>query len=257
MNNDACVIGYGMVGQATAKALKINHYLDINPEKSNIKFADLIRFKYLFLCLPTPVKENKKYETSHIENLISRIKLLNPNAILIIRSTVYPGFAKKMQQKFLTNSIISNPEFLSEKTAIRDTKFPPFILLGGANKRILNSVSKFILQFIKAPVILTDNTTAELSKIALNSYFSTKVIFANQIYDIAQNLGADYEKVKKVLESHPFGPNNHFTIWYNGKRGIHGNCLPKDSTAFFGVSKSPLIKKILELNKKYVDLKKE
>ena len=108
-----------------------------------------------------------------------------------------------------------------------------------------------------APVILTDNISAELAKIALNGFFSTKVIYANTIYDVARRLGANYETIKSVFERHPFGFRNHAQVYYKGKRGVHGGCLPKDTRALQYYTGSELIKTVNQLNEQIKNLKED
>jgi UDPglucose 6-dehydrogenase len=163
-----------------------------------------------------------------------------------------------LQRELQINRIVSNPEFLSEATALEDTKNPPFVLIGGLEGKFRDEVIAFYRAFVKgAPFIVTDNTTAEMAKITLNAYFATKVIFANQAYDASRRLKANYETVRQVLEAHPFGPKNHFNVWFRDKRGVHGKCLPKDSKAFVNYTNSELVKKVVELNEQYIYLKED
>lgn len=249
----ACVIGYGVVGQATAKVFGIKKHFDVQEERSNMSMSEVAACEFIFICIPTPVFPDGSYNTKDISDLINSVEELGSGATYIIRSTVFPGFAMHLQETLDMGRIISNPEFLTEATAEKDSKYPPFILLGGLPGRFLDNVKAIYEGRIKsAPVILTDNTTAELAKLSMNGYFSTKVIFANQIYDAAKKLGANYETIKKVLGSHPFGPKNHFTIWFNGKRGVHGKCLPKDTQALAHYTSLDLIDKVNELNQQYI-----
>lgn len=216
----SCVIGYGMVGKATSVFFGIKKHYDINPDKSNISLNEAKKCKFIFICLPTLVS-NTGYITKDISNTIKQIEKLGFKGIYIIRSTVYPGFATQTIRSLHTDRIISNPEFLSECTWKKDIKNPPFVLLGGSNKNYIKKIKSFYRSiFPKVKFIISDNISVELAKISMNSYFSTKVIFANQIFDYSQKIKANYEIIKKVLESHPFGPKNHFTIVYKGQRGV-------------------------------------
>lgn len=244
----ACVIGYGVVGRATSVLFGINRHFDIDPERSNISLNEVARCNLVFICLPTPIS-NKGYKTKSITETIKKLNKLGFEGIYIVRSTVYPGFASEVMSKFHTDRIISNPEFLSEDTWRSDIKNPPFVLLGGSEAKHLNLIKSLYEKALSRPnFIITDNISAELAKISTNSYFATKVIFANQMYDYSQKIGANYEDVKRVLESHPYGPKNHFTIIYKGKRGINGHCLPKDLIAMAFHSKLPLIRSVVRIN---------
>ncbi len=254
--NDACIIGYGVIGQAFAKVFGIKKYYDRNG--STITLEEASKCKFIFICLPTPVKEDGSYVTEDITEIIKQIYEFGRHSIYVIRSTVYPGYAEYLMDTIHTIRVISNPEFLSEATAEKDTKNPPFILLGGCIPRDLQEVKGFYEGRIKgSPVILTDNITAELTKIALNGYFATKVIYANQIYDVARKIGANYETLRGIFEKHPYGPRNHFNVWYRGKRGVHGHCLPKDTRALGYYTDAELIKKVDELNDKYKDINED
>lgn len=252
---DACVIGYGVVGQAHAKVFGIRKIFTRSQEESTITLADAARCKFVFICLPTPVDKDGNYFVEDIKSIIKQIESYGAGSIYVIRSTVFPGFAVGLQREMKIPRIVSNPEFLSETTAYEDTKNPPFVLIGGYEGQFVKEVQGLYAARIKAPIIVTDNTTAEFAKLAMNAYFTTKVMFANQLFDASQMVKANYSTIKKVLESHPYGPKNHFTIWYKGKRGVHGMCLPKDSKAFANYANSELLKKVVELNNLYATLK--
>ena len=255
--DNACVIGgLGIVGGATVKVFGIKNIYDL--KDSTITLDKVARLRFCFICLPTPVREDGSYITDDIEALIKQIEDYGSNCLYIIRSTVYPGFARYLMDKLQIDCVISNPEFLSQDTAERDSKNPPFVLLGGANPNYLQEIKGLYEGRIKgAPVILTDNISAELAKIALNGFFATKVIYANTIFDIARKLGANYETVKSVFERHPFGFRNHAQVYYKGKRGVHGACLSKDTRALQYYTDAQLIKTINQLNEEIKNLKDE
>lgn len=256
--DDACIVGNGVVGNATGNVFGIKKRFDIDEKKNNTTISDVAKCRFVFICIPTPVDQDGKYVTEPITIIIKQIEKYGTNCLYIIRSTVYPGFANYIINDLGIPRVISNPEFLSEATAEKDTKNPPFILLGGQNPKYLAEVKGLYEGRIKgAPVILTDNVTAELAKLSLNGFFSTKVIYANQIYDTARKLGANYEIIRRILEGHPYGSKNHFQTWFRGKRGIHGNCLPKDTRALGYYTDAELVQKVNELNDKYKDLKDE
>lgn len=251
--DNAAVVGFGMVGNATATLFGIKKHFDIDSEKSNTTLKEVAKCRFVFLCLPTPVKEQGDYDVLAITQMIKEIEGYGGGSIYIIRSTVFPGFAEGLQKELGINRIISNPEFLSENTWEKDVKYPPFVLLGGLQGVFLEEVKAIYQSRVKsAPIIVTNNTTAEMAKLVMNGYFAAKVIFANQMYDSCLDLGANYETVKQVLEKHPYGPKNHFAIWYKGKRGVNGKCLPKDSKALAYYTHSDLVKNIVSLNEKYI-----
>lgn len=228
--DNACIIGMGVVGKATANLFGITKYFSL--DESTITLEEAAKCKFVFLCLPTRIDADGNYITSDIEAIIKQMEGYGGAGIYILRSTVWPGYSQNLMNNLGINRIVSNPEFFTEKTAQRDIKNPPFILLGGIQKNFLDDVKGLYESRIKsAPVIVTDNTTAEMAKLAMNGYFITKVVYANFLYDLCQKMNANYEKVKEVLEAHPFGPKNHFTVLHQGGRGAGGRCLRKDGKA--------------------------
>lgn len=241
---DAVCIGYGYVGKATAKAFGIDKYY--TRSEGNIALDEIKKTKYIFICLPTPTISGKCF-TDDIYDFINKVK--NPTSIFIIRSTVEVGFAETIKQELGVN-VVSNPEFLSEDTWEEDAVRPKMIVLGGDGPSLEAIKGIYMGRFRYAKPLITDNTTAEMVKYAFNSWFSTKVIFSNEIFNACQELKANYETVKRALESHPWGMKGHGTIWHKGGRGAGGHCLGKDIEAFANQTDSSLFKKLVEINNK-------
>ena len=248
--DNACIIGFGVVGKATASAFGITKRYSHND--SNITLEEAAKCRYIFICLPTPTVSGACY-TKDIYDIIQQISTYPRYAdnVFIIRSTVYPGFNRFLQTSLKIGNVVNNPEFLSEATAEEDAKNPEFIVLGSDNPKYLMDVKALYEgRFKYKDIITTDSVTAELIKYSLNVFFATKVIFANEIYDFARRINANYEVIRQVLEKHPWGSKNHFRIWYKEKRGVHGRCLPKDTEAFSELSNSRLFKVLLEINER-------
>ncbi len=136
---------------------------------------------------------------------------------------------------------------------------PDLIVLGGEDSDSVNQVAALYKARFKYPdPVITDSRTAEFIKYSLNVFFILKVVFANQLYDAAMELGANYSVVKKVLESHKWGTKNHLDPFHKNYRGAAGACLPKDLAAFGNlVPNLDLFYNIEELNKKYLESNKK
>lgn len=245
---NSCILGWGTVGKATALAFGIDDYY--SRSEANITLEEVSKCKYIYVCLPTPTIDGKCF-TDDITSLIEKIEDypdLN-GRIYVIRSTVYPGFSRDVQKRFGIRRIVSNPEFLSEDTWQKDAITPDLVVVGGDDNESRDMVVGIHRSRYKyAPIIEVDSVTAELVKYSLNVFFATKVIFANEVFDYAQKVGANYSVVKSVLEKHPWGSKNHFAVFYKEKRGVHGKCLPKDTESFANITNSPLFKVLLVLN---------
>lgn len=248
---NVAIIGNGVVGNATATLFAAERRFDIDETKSNCTLEEVSRCRYVFVCLPTPVK-NGSFDTQPIFDMVKQVNDIRQGPVFIIRSTVWPGFAEHLFNEIRPEAVISNPEFLSEETWEKDTKYPPFVVIGGHDGRFREEVEALYSAVVKAPIIKTDNRTAETAKLALNAFFSTKVIFANQIYDYCQKMDVNYERVREILEKHPFGMKNHAEIFYRGVRGVRGKCLPKDLEALGALTQSPLLEIVERINSEYV-----
>lgn len=234
--DNACVLGYGVVGRATAEVFGVKKYYSRSSQ--NITLDQAKECKYIFVCLPTNV-EMGKYVTTDIEDIIQ--KVATKDNIIILRSTIYPGFSRSLYERFGVN-IVFNPEFLNEDTAVDDAKNPDLVVIGADNNDLISQVrAMYASRFPRISPIATDLNTAEFIKLGLNAFFATKVVFANQMYDYAQVVGANYEQYKQVIHQHRWGTRNHFDIFHKNGRGAGGKCLRKDLSAIAHYSQRPLL----------------
>ncbi len=251
MRDDCFIIGgKGIVGMATAKALGIPYYFDL--KESNITLEEGAKKKWCFICLPTPTDPNgrQKKAIEPIRDYINQIKQMG-NPIFVIRSTVLPGTCKALSET--TGAVVvSNPEFLSESRWEEDAIHPRIKVIGADDIAIRRGLVQ-LWQGIPCKLeITTDSTTAEMIKYVMNTFAMTKVVYANQIYDSCEKVGADYEAIHHVLHSHPWGSKEHLRVIDKGGRGAGGRCLPKDLEAFVKFSGSPLLDLVKRLNQDYL-----
>ena len=151
------------------------------------------------------------------------------------------------------HSVISNPEFLSEDTAEDDARHPDIVVVGGEQKNYIDDVVGIYQGSIKtAKIFTTDTITAEMSKYVINTFYATKTIFANQMFDLAQHVGANYETIKDIMYNRKWIGKNHLDIWHKGGRGAGGKCLKKDLDAFENYSKLKLLETVRKLNDEYL-----
>lgn len=234
------IVGYGFVGESQAFAfapvsdVKI---FDIDKAKATHTLDEVLNQDFIFVCLPTPMRQNGEQDLSYIENFFSGIGLYNTNAIFILKSTVLPNTTKQLNEKYPFN-IVFCPEFLTEKNAKLDMLTQSRIILGGYIDLTLKVQSLFETRFGNKHYILTDSTSAEVIKYMCNNFLSVKVSFVNEYYDLVQKLGADWDKVIEGFVSDPRIGNSHTqTPGHDGKRGFGGTCFPKDINAIIQFSK--------------------
>jgi UDPglucose 6-dehydrogenase len=195
----------------------------------------------IFVCVPTPT-DDSNYKT--LKDVLDRIKSAGYKNILVVKSTVLPHHLDQYD-------VVYNPEFLSRATAEQDFVKPPLVLIGGDRAQDLLEIYKKYSIVDLSNVVLTDVKTAALAKYTMNSFYALKITYMNNIFDIANSLGVDYNQVVNILSKQPWMGTHHFQVpGPDGERGFGGPCLPKDTEAFAREYPFPLLDLVLEINKK-------
>ena len=239
------IIGQGFVGKAVKESFK-NYYeiftFDKDKRKSNTDdIKKLINeCRIIFTCLPTPMNENGSCYLDIVEGVLKEINThcdeydfygLEQRTI-IIKSTVPPGTTERWNKEYKYLNIAFNPEFLTEANAIDDFKNQNKIIIGSTRK--VGSVVKSLYSkvFPKVPVIKTSATIAEMVKYFTNTFLSTKVSFANEMYQICEKLDIDYDKVVEYAKYDERIGYSHLNVpGPDGDFGFGGHCFPKDLNA--------------------------
>ena len=234
------VIGNGFVGESQAYAfspvadVKI---FDINPVKATHTLLEVLSQDFIFVALPTPMKENGEQDNSYIENFFNNVGLYNTNAIFILKSTVLPGTTKQLISKHNFN-IVFCPEFLTKKTAKLDMLTQSRIVIGGDTQHTEKVLELFKARFGQKHYILTDTTTAEFIKYMANTFLAVKVSVVNEFYRMADKLGVKWDDALEGFVSDPRIGNSHTQVpGHDGKLGFGGTCFPKDINALITMGK--------------------
>ena len=222
------IIGLGTVGETVKYWFKKEKYpLFLYDKYKKIGSSiEVNKAEVVFICVPTPYHEKGDgYDDSAV---IEALNNLSSSKIVVIKSTILPGSTKRFQKEFLQHKILFNPEFLRYKTALKDFLYPNRQIIGYTPKskrfakRILNILPKAPYQKI------IPAKEAEMVKYFGNCFLALRVIFANQIYDLCQAFGVNYDIVKEVAGYDPRIGHSHFNIFQDGYRGYSGPCLDKD-----------------------------
>lgn len=246
--NDAVIIGHGMVGKSVAHAFAIDKWID--PKGSTSSYKEAGASRYIFLCLPTPTKDGLCDTSLTREAINAVLDHSTKQNIFIIRSTVVPGTTRALIEHFGTKAIVHNPEFLSEDTWQKDVEHPDIVVLGGENNVFLDDVEAVYRgRFKGLDVIKTDSLTSEMIKYSINGFYGLKVVYANQVFDHAQKIGANYETIKRAMYKRKWIGGNHLDIFHKGGRGAGGKCLQKDLEAFTEWSQLSILKEANKVNK--------
>jgi len=253
------IIGYGMVGGALGRYFQMIRGIEpviYDPKKGHDSMEEVNKSDLIFICVPTPYDEEKGgFDLSFVEDSFSKIE---GDKTIVVKSTVLPGTTEKFQERYPQHRLAFNPEFLTEATADHDMQNPDRQIVGYTSRS--QHIAGDIMRFLPVAPFqrYMPATEAEMVKYFGNTMYSTKVVFANQIYDLCQKLGVDYDKIKDAVAADKMIGPSHLEVFHKGYRGYGGKCLPKDTRALIQLDKRlgsemELLKKVEEINNELVD----
>ena len=216
------IAGYGFVGKAHEGVLKDYHDIIIyDPALGH--YGDLRHADAIIVCVSTP---EGSHGGCHMDNVLAVVDD-NPNVPILIKSTISVEGWDMLTHMFPHTSLTFSPEFLRAASALEDFKNNKTILLGGGNTGFWADI--FITAMGKINISLGSPKELILTKYARNSFLALKVAYFNQINDLCERLGVDYEQVRLYTTLDNRIGESHTTI--TDERGFGGHCFPKDTKA--------------------------
>jgi UDPglucose 6-dehydrogenase len=230
------IVGMGFVGSAIAEAMD-RGFCDIvavDPIKGyNKTYSDLLDCDGVFVCVPSPQDADGTCDTSILEDVLANLATLNYQGVIISKCTAPPDVYEQLNEKY--PNLIHAPEFLTAANAKADYANGKFAMIGGqvvAYQREAERLIRIGQSDLNDNVVHCTIGEASLAKYTINSFMSTKVIFMNELYQLAQAMNLNYDNVAAMVKMDRRIGSSHLQVpGPDGNFGFGGACFPKDTSA--------------------------
>jgi len=253
------IVGNGFVGNAIYQNFKDkveSSLFDVKPEKSLNSLSEVIDSDIIFVCLPTPMKENGECDLSFVEDFFRSVDPKKTDPLFVIKSTVPIGTTERLCRLRDDLRIVHNPEFLTAVNAVEDFRESDRNIIVGYQRWCLELKDFYLQHFPYTPIQIVKSNESETIKYFCNSFLASKVAFFNNLYEICQKLGMNFDSVKDgVISDTRIGPSHTKVPGPDGLMGFGGYCFPKDINALINTLKEQniddsLFSTVWEYNKK-------
>lgn len=225
------IAGYGYVGKAVRAAFDSKHEVVIvDPALTDEAIRNHFDADGLIICVNTPPTDSGTCNGVNILDVIDQTPIHIP---IMIKSTVSPDIIELLEEKYSKHSIVISPEFLRAKTSTEDFANQKYIIIGGEDP-------EFFWQELFSDTLPNCKLTlkcsmkeASIVKYASNSFLALKTSYFNQLYDVCESSGADFDIVRHIISQDlRIGSDHTMVPGPDGERGWGGHCFPKDTLAY-------------------------
>lgn len=227
-------IGQGYIGKNYADDFEERGYAVVrySLEEPYVTNRDQIRTcDVVFIAVPTPTT----HEGADARIVDDALDLVGAGKVAVIKSTVLPGTTESLAAKHRSKLVLHSPEFLSKNSASHDARHPKRNIVGvPVDDEGHQSAAKLVHAILStAPFVATvTSRESEFLKYVNNTFFYAKIVYMNLLYDLAQNIGCDWEKLRPAIAAEPWIGNMHIDPVHKTGRGAGGVCFIKDYAAF-------------------------
>jgi UDPglucose 6-dehydrogenase len=234
------IVGLGFVGSAIAESMDgiANLVLvDKDTTKGSHTFKDLADCEGVFVCVPTPMQDDGKCDTSILEYVLEKLK--DYKGVIISKCTAPPDVYTQLNE--LYPNLVHSPEFLTAANAFQDYMNGKFAIIGGKISAYRREAERIIRSTQSSLEAVEHCSIAEaaVAKYTINSFLATKVVFMNEMYQVANAAGLEYKNIAKLVSLDPRIGDSHLKVpGPDGSLGFGGMCFPKDTAALLKYAES-------------------
>ena len=243
------IIGLGYVGMAIKMSIDFgwNNTVCIDPNNGHTgTYEELADCSGVFICVPTPQAENGLCDSSILEDVLTKLSNINYTGVIISKCTATPDVYQQLNTRY--PNLVHCPEFLTASNAAHDYAHTTWTIIGGEIRAWRNEAERIIklTQPNLKTVKFCNIGEAALAKYAVNSFLATKVVFMNELYQLANKAGLNYDIVANLVkQDERIGPTHMSVPGPDGVLGFGGKCFPKDTATLLkyadGLGVTPMV----------------
>jgi UDPglucose 6-dehydrogenase len=235
------IIGNGFVGNAIYQNFKDKvecKVYDVSEHRCYNTMKDTVDSDIVFVCLPTPMKDDGECDLSYVLQFFKDVKVTNGKTLFVIKSTVPIGTTESICKNRTDLRIVHNPEFLTAVNASEDFKNADRHIIGGKQNWCMILRQLYKEHFPNTPIQVVTSNESETIKYFANSFLAAKISYFNNLYEICQKFQMNFDSVKNgVCTDKRIGFAHTKVPGPDGQMGFGGYCFPKDINALINTLK--------------------